>query len=81
MKASVAKWGNSLAVRLPKELAEEMHLNEGSPVDLKVEEGVLVLRPARPRYRLDELLVGITPRAMRQAWSWGRDKGREAVDE
>jgi antitoxin MazE len=81
MKASVKKWGGSLAVRIPNALAEELRLREGSPVELKVEAGTLVLTPALPRYRLDELLVGITPKAMRQAWSWGPDKRREAVDE
>ena len=81
MKTNVAKWGNSLAVRLPRHVAEEMHLGAGSPVDIKVESGVLVLRPARLRYELGDLLVGLSPKAMRAAWKWGGDKGREAVDD
>jgi antitoxin MazE len=81
MKTNIAKWGNSLAVRLPMDIAEEMRLSEGSPVEVRVEAGVLILRQARPRYTLAELLVGINPKAMRAAWKWGPDKGREAVEE
>lgn len=81
IKTNLAKWGNSLAVRLPKDIAEELHLSEGTPVEIKVESGALTLRPATPRYRLADLLRGVTPEAMRQAWSWGEDKGREAVED
>lgn len=81
MKTNVAKWGNSLAVRLPRHVAEEMRLREGSSVDINVESGVLVLRPARLRYKLGDLLGGLNPKAMRAAWTWGGDKGREAVDD
>lgn len=81
MKTNVAKWGNSLAVRLPRHVAEEMRLAEGSSVDINVESGVLVLRPARPRYKLGDLLGGLNRKAMRAAWTWGADKGREAVDD
>jgi len=81
MKTNVAKWGNSLAVRLPRDVVEEIHLSEGSPVDIKVEGGALVLRPTRPRYALKDLLVGVTPKKMREAWKWGPEKGREAVED
>ena len=81
MKTNVAKWGNSLAVRLPRDVVEEIHLEEGSPVDIRVENGALVLRPSRPRYALDDLLAGITPKRMREAWKWGSEKGREVVDD
>lgn len=81
MRTKLSKWGNSLAVRLPKDIAEEMHLTEGAQVEIKVEAGALTLRPAQPRYRLEDLLRGVTPRAMRKAWSWGEDRGRENVEE
>jgi antitoxin MazE len=79
MKTNLAKWGNSLAVRLPKDVTEELHLTEGSAVEIKVEAGGLMLRPAQPRYELDDLLHGLSRREMRRAWSWGPDKGREDV--
>lgn len=61
MKAHVQKWGNSLAVRIPKAYANDLGLETDSVVELAVEDGVLVLRPAaRPRYALDELLSRVT---------------------
>ncbi|MDJ0799439.1 MAG: AbrB/MazE/SpoVT family DNA-binding domain-containing protein [Calothrix sp. MO_167.B12] len=62
MAAIVAKWGNSLAVRIPQNLAKEIHLTEGTEIDLGVVDGTLVIKPrTRKRYSLDELLEGITP--------------------
>lgn len=81
MKTKLARWGNSLAVRLPKDLTEALHLTEGTALDIKVEDGMLLLRPTQPRYRLNDLLGGVTPRRMRSAWSWGPDKGREVVED
>jgi antitoxin MazE len=80
MKITVAKWGNDLAVRLPRDVTEEIHLSEGSPVDIKVEGDALVLRPIHTRYALKDLLVGITPEAMRAAWKQGPKKGHESLD-
>lgn len=47
MRASVAKWGNSLAVRIPKEAAEAIGLREGSALDLSLKDGALTFRPRR----------------------------------
>lgn len=62
MVATVAKWGNSLAIRIPQSLAKEIHLAEGTEIDLGVVDGTLVMKPTnRKRYSLDELIKGITP--------------------
>lgn len=81
MKTNLARWGNSLAVRLPKDVTEELHLSEGAALDIRIEGGVLLLRPASPRYELKDLLRGVTRERMRKAWSWGPDKGREIVED
>lgn len=47
MRASVAKWGNSLAVRLPKDAVEAIGLRDGAPLDLTITDGALTLRPRR----------------------------------
>lgn len=63
MTAIVAKWGDSLAIRIPQNLAENLHLAEGSEVDLAVIDGALVIKPrSRSRYSLDELIEGIIPK-------------------
>jgi antitoxin MazE len=62
MVSTVAKWGNSLAVRIPQNVAKEINLAEGIELDMTVVEGTLVIKPKhRKRYSLDELIQGITP--------------------
>lgn len=62
MHTQIARWGNSLAVRIPQPLARAVALAEGTAVELVVEDGLLVLRP-RPSAppSLADLLAGITP--------------------
>ena len=78
MRSAIAKWGNSLAVRLPKRLAEAAALYEGKRVELRLEDGALVIQPARPKYRLDELLAGLEPGGAQGETDWGPPQGREA---
>ncbi len=47
MLASIARWGNSLAVRVPREALRSAGLREGAALDLTVEDGAIVLRPRR----------------------------------
>jgi antitoxin MazE len=80
MQVSVAKWGNSLGVRVPKDIAARVGLREGSRVEMIAEGDRIVLTVARPAYTLEELLVGTTPEAMHEAFDWGDDLGRERVE-
>jgi len=80
MQVSVARWGNSLGLRIPKDLAAQAGLQAGSRVDITTEGGRIVVAPARRRYVLAELLEGMTPQAMRDAFDWGPDMGREIVE-
>ena len=60
MMTKVQKWGNSLAVRIPKALAEEAGREQGKPVDLRYEDGEVRIRTrGRRRYVLDELLASV----------------------
>jgi antitoxin MazE len=65
MKTKVAKWGNSLAVRLPKPLVDDLGLKPGREVELRQDGTRLTLEmiSARkiPRYRLEDLLAQIKP--------------------
>jgi antitoxin MazE len=56
-------------------------LRAGARVELAAEGDRIVIKPARPRYVLAELLEGVAPEAMREAFDWGPDRGREIVDE
>ena len=79
MRTEVARWGNSLAVRLPRQVLEQTGIAEGTAVDLDVEDGRVVIRPAVPRYGLDELLAGITPENLPDDCFDDRPRGRELL--
>ena len=61
MKAQVSKWGNSLAIRLPKAVAASLKVHEGEAVDLAIEGDVVVMRARRPRYKIEELVAQMRP--------------------
>lgn len=58
MRAQIQKWGNSLGVRIPQQLAKQLHLNPGSPVILEVEDQKIIIQS--PKYDLDAMLESIT---------------------
>jgi antitoxin MazE len=61
MQTRVQKWGNSLGVRIPRGLAEEVGLGAGTEVSLTAKNGELVVKPALPtRLSLDDLLEGVS---------------------
>jgi antitoxin MazE len=80
MQVQVARWGNSLGLRIPKDVAQRAGLQEGARVEIEAEGDRIIIAPARQRYVLSELLKGVTPQAMREAFDWGPDKGREIVE-
>ena len=75
----LTRWGNSLGVRLPKALAKSAGLREGSSVDLSFEDKAVVVRRAKPRYKLGELLKLITPENVHPETDWGEPVGRERI--
>jgi antitoxin MazE len=80
MQVQIARWGNSLGLRIPKELARRVGLREGSRVEIEAEGDRIVISSPRRRYVLAELLKDVTPQAMREAFDWGPDLGREHVE-
>jgi antitoxin MazE len=79
MNTTVQKWGNSLALRIPRSVAQDVHLHQGSVVDIALVAGKIVVKP-RPRrhYALAQLLRGVTKRNRHAALDWGGRVGQEA---
>jgi antitoxin MazE len=77
MTTQLAKWGNSLGLRLPKSVTTEAQLSEGDSVDITLRDGAIVITPARRRYTLEELVEQITPENRHEETDWGRPVGRE----
>ena len=61
MKAQVSKWGNSLAIRLPKAIAETLQVRQGQAVDLTIEGNSVVMRASRQSYTIEELVAEMAP--------------------
>jgi antitoxin MazE len=80
MQVQITRWGNNLGLRIPKDLAERAGLRAGMSVDLAAEGDRIVIAPAGRRHALADLLGGVTPEAMRDAFDWGPDRGREIVE-
>ncbi len=74
---TVFKSGNSLAVRLPRHIAESVRLNEGQAVELSVEDQVLVVRPVRQKLKLSDLLKDYERRDAHAETEWGGPVGDE----
>jgi len=78
MKTRLKKWGNSLAVRIPKAIAEEAGLDVDSPVDISTSGGKVVVKPVRERrLTLDQLLSGVTDENIHSEQASGAPAGRE----
>lgn len=80
MRRNVQRWGNSLAVRIPASVAEECGLSPGTPIDVKIDAGRVVLVPCHPaprKHDLRRLVAKITPRNRPAVVEIGKRAGRE----
>lgn len=79
MRATVKKWGNSAAVRIPASVMQATRLYLDEVVDVREEGGRIVIEPVRQKtYDLDALLKGITPSNQHEAVDFGPAMGKEA---
>jgi antitoxin MazE len=80
MQATISKWGNSLALRLPRHVADQVHLEDGATVDLQVDGDSIRITPTRKKFKLSELLANEPARegvATSRESDWGEPKGEE----
>lgn len=73
----IARWGNSLGLRLPKAFASEARIGEGDTVEVSVEDGAIIVRLAQATYSLRDLVSKITPRNRHGETDWGRPEEHE----
>jgi antitoxin MazE len=82
MKVEFLKWGNSLALRVPKAFAQEIGASVGKAANMEVRDGKLVVAIAKPkrrqrRYTLEQLVAGIRPENCHRELEWGSAVGNE----
>ncbi|HOW77659.1 MAG TPA: AbrB/MazE/SpoVT family DNA-binding domain-containing protein [Candidatus Competibacteraceae bacterium] len=73
------KWGNSPAIRIPAAVMRAANLNLNQNVEIKVEDGRVIIESTAPSYALDDLLAGITPANRHEAMDFGAPQGSELV--
>ena len=80
MKTTAQKWGNSLAIRVPKSVAVQVGLKAQDALDIEVQDGNVVLKPHLRRvYRLEDLVKQITPKNVHGEIDTGAPVGREIL--
>jgi len=78
MKTRVQKWGNSLALRIPKSFAEEVGLKKETAVEVSLTDGTLVITPmVDPKPTLRQLLSKVTKENLHHEIDTGTATGRE----
>lgn len=78
MNTVLQKWGNSLALRIPRTIAAQISVAEGQAVDLQVSRGRLVIAPAKKKqYELTDLIAGITAKNRHAEIVFDDTRGRE----
>ena len=84
-QVTVGKWGKNLAIRFPGEIVKAAGLSDGEHVEIETHDGDIVIRRTVPRFTLEELFQGKSPKEWRAtyagAFDWGPDIGREVVEE
>jgi len=76
INSTIKKWGNSLALRIPKAYADELGLDENSEVSLEVRDDNLVISRGKP---LEEMLSSITDENQHDLYDFGEARGKEAI--
>lgn len=77
MTATVQKWGNSLGVRIPKKIADELDLVNGSEIKLVKKGKKLILEPAEKIPTLEELMASVSLETQHEEVDWGKPEGEE----
>ena len=80
MRVVVKKWGNSASVRIPASIMEAAHVSLDEAVEIREENGRIVIEPIRPvQFDLEQLVAGITAENLHQEIDFGRSLGKESL--
>lgn len=78
MQTKIQKWGNSLALRIPKAFALNVNIKQNELVDLSIEKGKIVIMPiVQKEYSLEELLEGVSENNLHSEFDTGAPTGKE----
>jgi antitoxin MazE len=76
-RVQIVGWGNSQALRIPREMLDALHVREGDEVEMVVKNGRLTVQPVSPKLTLESLVAAITPENRHKEIDWGKPVGNE----
>ena len=80
MQTTIQKWGNSLALRIPKSFASETQLDNGTEVNLTIKNNQLIIEPiSKEKYDLDSFLYEISDSNIHKEVDFGEPQGKELI--
>lgn len=79
MQLAIKKWGNSVGVRIPASILTALQLQADNLVNMRAENGKIIIEPIRQEYSLEQLLAGITAGNMHQEIETGEPIGKEQL--
>jgi antitoxin MazE len=74
----LVRWGNGMAIRIPKALLRDANLQEGDTLSLTVRSGAIVAKPVKTKPVLEDLLAKVSPENVHGEMEWGKPRGKEA---
>ena len=78
MQTKIQKWGNSLALRIPKSFALNVNIKQNELVDLSIDKGMILIKPIVPKeYSLEKLLEGVSENNLHSEFDTGTPTGKE----
>ncbi len=78
MQTKIQKWGNSLALRIPKSFALNVNLKQNELVDISIDKGKIIIAPITQKgYSLEELLKGVSENNLHTEFDTGAPAGKE----
>ena len=80
MQTKIQKWGNSLALRIPKSFAIETQIVDGSDVDLHLDNNQMIITPIKKKkYKLNDLLLEVNDSNIHEEIDFGKPVGKELL--
>ena len=77
MITAVRKWGNSLGIRIPKNLAKQLNIDEGSSIRIEIDEGNILIKKVENHYSLEEMLNKINDSNLHEEIKTSESGGQE----
>ncbi|SDC60294.1 antitoxin MazE [Pelagirhabdus alkalitolerans] len=79
MNTEVKKWGNSLAIRIPQQIAKELNIDIGTEIDMTLHDDELTIKVKQQDETLEDLIAQITTENQHDPVDFGQPSGRETI--